>query len=82
ADAVIGFATAFSRPTQIGPMAQIQHAAIDLGIARAAYADLLQFVRTRSRPWVDSGVERAGDDPLTIREVGDLTIQLHAAEAL
>ncbi|MFT2657969.1 SfnB family sulfur acquisition oxidoreductase, partial [Escherichia coli] len=63
-------------------MAQIQHAAIDLGIARAAYADLLQFVRTRSRPWVDSGVERAGDDPLTIREVGDLTIQLHAAEAL
>jgi alkylation response protein AidB-like acyl-CoA dehydrogenase len=31
-------------------MAQIQHAAIDLGIARAAYADLLQFVRTRSRP--------------------------------
>lgn len=82
ADAVIGFATAFSRPTQIGPMAQIQHAAIDLGIARAAYADLLAFVRTRSRAWVDSGVERAGDDPLTIREVGDLTIQLHAAEAL
>jgi len=82
ADAVIGFATAFSRPTQIGPMAQIQHAAIDLGIARAAYADLLTFVRTRSRAWVDSGVERAVDDPLTIREVGDLTIQLHAAEAL
>jgi alkylation response protein AidB-like acyl-CoA dehydrogenase len=69
ADAVIGFATAFSRPTQIGPMAQIQHAAIDLGIARAAYADLLQLcapVRARG-----SSVERAGDDPLTIREVGD-----------
>ena len=82
ADAVIGFASAFSRPTQIGPMAQIQHAAIDLGIARAAYDDLLEFVRTRSRPWIDSGVERAAEDPLTIREVGDLTIQLHAAEAL
>ncbi|MCA1327029.1 SfnB family sulfur acquisition oxidoreductase [Herbaspirillum sp. alder98] len=82
ADAVIGFASAFSRPTQIGPMAQIQHAAIDLGIARGAYRDLIEFVRTRSRPWIDSGVERAGDDPLTIREVGDLTIQLHAAEAL
>ncbi|THA36878.1 SfnB family sulfur acquisition oxidoreductase, partial [Streptomyces sp. A1136] len=40
------------------------------------------FVSTRSRPWIDSGVERAGDDPLTIREVGDLTVQLHAAEAL
>lgn len=82
ADAVIGFASAFTRPTQIGPLAQILHAAIDLGIARAAYADLLEFVRTRSRPWIDSGVERAGDDPLTLREVGDLTIQLHAAEAL
>ncbi|MFJ3048403.1 SfnB family sulfur acquisition oxidoreductase [Herbaspirillum chlorophenolicum] len=82
ADAVIGFASAFTRPTQIGPMAQIQHAAIDLGIARAAYRDLIAFVKTRSRPWIDSGVERAGDDPLTIREVGDLTIQLHAAEAL
>ncbi len=82
ADAVIGFASAFSRPTQIGPMAQIQHAAIDLGIARGAYRDLLEFVRTRSRPWIDSGVERAADDTLTIREVGDLTIQLHAAEAL
>ncbi|MFJ3057099.1 SfnB family sulfur acquisition oxidoreductase [Herbaspirillum sp. NPDC087042] len=82
ADAVIGFSSAFSRPTQIGPMAQIQHAAIDLGIARGAYRDLLEFVRTRSRPWIDSGVERAAEDPLTIREVGDLTIQLHAAEAL
>ncbi|ALU91852.1 acyl-CoA dehydrogenase protein [Herbaspirillum rubrisubalbicans M1] len=82
AEAVIGFASAFTRPTQLGPMAQLQHAAIDLGIARAAYADLLEFVRTRSRAWVDSGVQRAADDPLTIREVGDLTIQLHAAEAL
>lgn len=82
ADAVIGFASAFSRPTQIGPMAQIQHAAIDLGIARGALRDLLEFVRNRSRAWIDSGVERAGDDPLTITEVGRLTIDLHAAEAL
>lgn len=82
ADAVVGFVAAFERPTPVGPMAQIQHAAIDLGIARAAYRDLLAFVSTRSRPWVDSGVERAGEDPLTIREVGQLTIQLHAAEAL
>lgn len=82
ADAVIGFASAFSRPTQIGPMAQIQHAAIDLGIARGALRDLLEFVRNRSRAWIDSGVERACDDPLTITEVGRLTIDLHAAEAL
>ena len=82
ADAVLGFQASFDRPTTVGPLAQILHAAIDLGIARAAYKDLIRFVSTRSRPWIDSGVERAGDDPLTIREVGDLTVQLHAAEAL
>jgi SfnB family sulfur acquisition oxidoreductase len=80
--AVLGFQASFDRPTTVGPLAQLLHAAIDLGIARAAYADLISFVSTRSRPWIDSGVERAGDDPLTIREVGDLTVQLHAAEAL
>ncbi len=80
--AVLGFQASFDRPTTVGPLAQLLHAAIDLGIARAAYADLISFVSTRSRPWIDSGVERAGDDPLTIREVGDLTVQLHAADAL
>lgn len=81
-NAVLGFQASFDRPTTVGPLAQILHAAIDLGIARAAYADLIRFVATRSRPWIDSGVERASDDPLTIREVGDLSVQLHAAEAL
>jgi SfnB family sulfur acquisition oxidoreductase len=66
----------------IGPVAQLIQAAIDAGIAHAAVEDTIAFVSRRSRPWVDSGVERAGDDPLTIREVGDLKIRLHAADAL
>lgn len=70
------------QPTLNGPLSQIIQAAIDAGIARAAIDDTLAFVRARTRPWVDSGVERASDDPLTIREVGHLHIQLHAAEAL
>jgi SfnB family sulfur acquisition oxidoreductase len=69
-------------PTLNGPVSQIIQAAIDAGIAKAAIADTLTFVRTRSRPWVDSNVERASDDPLTVREIGHLHIQLHAAEAL
>ncbi|KAG8148727.1 SfnB family sulfur acquisition oxidoreductase [Burkholderia catarinensis] len=71
-------------PTLNGPLSQILQAAIDAGIAKAALDDTLAFVRTRTRtrPWVDSGVERAADDPLTIREIGHLHIQLHAAEAL
>ncbi|CAH2925115.1 MAG: Acyl-CoA dehydrogenase; probable dibenzothiophene desulfurization enzyme [uncultured Paraburkholderia sp.] len=69
-------------PTLNGPVSKIIQAAIDAGIAKGAIADTLEFVRTRTRPWVDSGVDKASDDPLTLREIGRLHIQLHAAEAL
>ncbi|MDB5981354.1 MAG: acyl-CoA dehydrogenase [Pseudomonas sp.] len=82
ADDVVAFQTAFERPTTVGPLAQILHAAIDTGIARAAYEDALQFVRTRTRPWIDSGIEKAVDDPLTLHSFGKLGTRLHAAEAL
>ncbi|WP_297835320.1 SfnB family sulfur acquisition oxidoreductase [Pseudomonas sp.] len=81
-DDVVPFQTAFERPTTVGPLAQILHAAIDTGIARAAYEDALHFVRTRTRPWIDSGIEKAVDDPLTLLSFGKLGIRLHAAEAL
>ncbi|WP_136474019.1 SfnB family sulfur acquisition oxidoreductase [Pseudomonas sp. DG56-2] len=79
---VLPFQSAFERPTPVGPLAQILHAAIDTGIARAAYEDALQFVRTRSRPWIDSGSDQASEDPLTLKSFGHLAIRLHAAEAL
>ncbi|AVD85335.1 SfnB family sulfur acquisition oxidoreductase [Pseudomonas sp. SWI6] len=82
ADDVVPFDSAFERPTPVGPLAQILHAAIDTGIARAAYEDALHFVRTRSRPWVDSGLDKAPDDPLTLKSFGHLAIRLHATEAL
>ncbi|MHC6223384.1 SfnB family sulfur acquisition oxidoreductase [Pseudomonas sp. X10] len=82
AEDVVPFQSAFERLTTVGPLAQILHAAIDTGIARAAYEDALQFVRTRSRPWVDSGQDKASDDPLTLKSFGHLAIRLHAAEAL
>ncbi|WP_109476015.1 SfnB family sulfur acquisition oxidoreductase [Paraburkholderia sp. C35] len=69
-------------PTLNGPVSQIIQAAIDAGIAKGAIADTLEFVRTRTRPWVDSGVDKASEDPLTLREIGRLHVQLHAAEAL
>ncbi|MCQ3001607.1 SfnB family sulfur acquisition oxidoreductase [Pseudomonas syringae] len=79
---VVAFQTAFERPTTVGPLAQILHAAIDTGIARAAFEDALHFVRTRTRPWIDSGIEKAVDDPLTLSSFGKLSIRLFAAEAL
>jgi alkylation response protein AidB-like acyl-CoA dehydrogenase len=39
-------------------------------------------VRERARPWIDSKVERAADDPLTLHHVGQVRVQLRAAEAL
>lgn len=79
---VVPFQTAFEQPTTVGPLAQILHAAIDTGIARAAFEDALHFVRSRTRPWIDSGIEKAVDDPLTLHSFGKLGIRLHAAEAL
>jgi SfnB family sulfur acquisition oxidoreductase len=70
------------RPTSNGSVSQIIQAAVDCGIARAAIADTIRFVRERSRPWIDSGQARAADDVFTIAEIGSLEIRLHAAEAL
>ena len=72
----------YERPTADGAIFQIIQAAVDTGIASAAIADTIAFVRTKSRPWIDSGQDRASDDPYTIQAVGDLTLRLHATEAL
>ena len=82
ADDLVPFQSAFERPTPVGPLAQILHAAIDTGIARAAYEDALHFVRTKTRPWIDSGNDQATQDPLTLKSFGHLSIRLHATEAL
>ena len=72
----------YESPTLAGPFAQLTTAAIDAGIARAALRDTIAFVREHARPWIDAGVEKASEDPLTIIQVGALDIRLEAAEAL
>ena len=80
--AVIPFEDAFDKPTAMGPLAQIIHAAVDIGIGRAALTDTIDFVKRHSRPWIDSGQDRASDDPYTIAQIGELTLRQNAAEAL
>jgi SfnB family sulfur acquisition oxidoreductase len=82
ADAIVPLHRAFSRPTRMGPFAQLMHAAIDLGAARAALVDTVAYVATRARPWADGGVARAAEDPYTIAAVGEVRIRLAGAEAL
>lgn len=72
----------YAVPTADGAIFQIIQVAVDTGIAQAAIDETVSFVRTKSRAWVDSGLERASDDPYTIQAIGDLTLRLHAAQAL
>ncbi|WP_217578824.1 SfnB family sulfur acquisition oxidoreductase [Mesorhizobium sp. GbtcB19] len=72
----------FDRPTADGAIFQIIQVAVDTGIAQAAIDETVNFVRTKSRAWIDSGVDNAWDDPYTIQAIGDLTLRLHAAQAL
>ncbi|OBZ94757.1 monooxygenase [Pararhizobium polonicum] len=72
----------YAVPTADGAIFQIIQVAVDTGIAQAAIDETVSFVRTKSRAWVDSGVDNAWDDPYTIQAIGDLTLRLHAAQAL
>ena len=82
ASEVILHQAAFDRPTPMGPVAQILHAAVDTGIARAALADTTDFVRRYTRPWIDADHDHGYEDPQIIAAVGQLAIQVHAADAL
>jgi SfnB family sulfur acquisition oxidoreductase len=69
-------------PSIGGAFAQQMLAAVAVGIARGALEDAAAFVRTRTRPWIDSELELASEDPHTIYLFGELTVLVEAAEAL
>ena len=78
---IIPFDDAFASPTLVGPFAQIMHAAIETGIARAAFEETISRVH-QARPWIDSKVDAAADDPLTKFELGRLIADVRASEVL
>lgn len=81
---VIPHHLAFDRPTSMGPVAQIIQAAVDAGIAHAAFNDTCHFVRNYTRPWIDTTpkFEKGYEDTLIIRDIGDMKIRLLAMDAL
>jgi len=85
-DRVMPYHLTFERPQVYGAFAQLLHAAIDAGIARAAVRDAGQFVTTKSRPYPDAmahyGTEHAAQDPLVVQAFGEIELQVRAAEAL
>jgi SfnB family sulfur acquisition oxidoreductase len=81
-DRVLPHHLTFEGPQLHGAVAQLLHAAIDTGIASGALAEAARFVRTKSRPWFESGAETAAEDPLLIQRFGELSVQVRASEAL
>lgn len=81
-DRIMGYHLTFEGPQTYGAFAQVLHAALDAGIARAAITDAAAFVTTRSRPYPDAGVERAAEDPLVVHAFGEMELAVRGAEAL
>jgi alkylation response protein AidB-like acyl-CoA dehydrogenase len=65
-----------------GPLGQLSFSAIHVGIAKAAWHDALEYVRTKTRAWVHSGVADAREDAILQVRVGEMRTWLDAAEAM
>lgn len=86
ADAVLRRDAGPQRLTTVGLVGEIIHAGIDLGIARAAFTETLDFVKSRAQPLTRSGVgsriEMASDDPLILSRIGEIALRLETAAAI
>ncbi|WP_324786717.1 SfnB family sulfur acquisition oxidoreductase [Streptomyces sp. H51] len=83
---ITDYAEVFDGPTTYGSFAQLIHAAIDTGIARAALDDAAAFVTTKSRPYPDAvaihGIDRAAQDPVVVHAFGEMELAVRGTEAL
>ncbi|MEG2808787.1 MAG: acyl-CoA dehydrogenase family protein, partial [Acinetobacter sp.] len=61
---------------------QILHAAMDTGIASGALQAGIDYLKDHARPWVESGVDAAANEPHIIKEIGEFAVLLRSAEAL
>jgi alkylation response protein AidB-like acyl-CoA dehydrogenase len=60
---------------------QLVFSHIYLGIAEAALSEARTFVRTRTRPWITSGVASNTADPYVLERFGDMVAKLAGAQA-
>jgi SfnB family sulfur acquisition oxidoreductase len=79
---VVALWRALEGPQIWNAFARFLHAAIDVGIAEGALHAGAAFLRTRTRPWTEAGVERASDEPHILLRYGELVAELAAATAL
>ncbi len=70
------------RPHSGNTFAQLLHAAVDVGIARGALDAAVRFLTEKARAWPEARVERASEEPHTIRTFGELKVLEEAGDAL
>lgn len=79
---VFPFYLSHERARRWGPIASLIHAAVDVGIAEEAYADTREYVRTKSRPWIENPYDEHRKEPFIIKSFGELTVDLHVAQTM
>ncbi|GAB4440372.1 MAG: monooxygenase [Cyanobacteria bacterium J069] len=63
-------------------LTQLTFTNIYLGIAQGAFQAAKQYTQTQTRPWLNSGVESATQDPYILHHYGEMAIALEAATLL
>lgn len=64
------------------PLIQLVFVNFYLGTAEGALDEATEYVRTTTRPWITSGLERASDDPYILERIGEFRAALKASVAL
>jgi alkylation response protein AidB-like acyl-CoA dehydrogenase len=63
-------------------LTQLNLANIYLGIAIGAFEKAKEYTQTQTKPWRDSGVDRASQDPYILQNYGNMWVDLEATTAL
>ena len=72
----------FEKCPLVGHYFQLGWAAVYVGLAGGALESGLQYIKTTSRPWFESGCERAIDDPYVQQHVADMSTRVEAARLM
>jgi alkylation response protein AidB-like acyl-CoA dehydrogenase len=70
-------------PTSVmGLVLQSGFTSMYVGIARGALKEASEYVKTKARPWFESGVQSASEDPYILQAIGKMHAYLATAEAM
>ncbi len=72
----------FAKCPLMGHHYQLGWAAVYVGIAGGALEAAIEYVKTTTRPWAETGYERAVDDPYIQNHVADMSIAVEASRLL